>query len=80
MLFLEYVHGYVLRVLLLPDIECGFSMRFKLLLHPPLNPIPYPGRGPGCPATAANLADKYHPIKVEEENACGNSHLVGNFF
>jgi hypothetical protein len=26
-LFLEYVHGYVLRVLLLlPDIECGFSM------------------------------------------------------
>jgi hypothetical protein len=64
-LFLEYVRGYVLRV---------------LLLHPPLNPIPYPGRGPGCPATAANLADKFHPIKVKEENVCGNSHLVGNFF
>jgi hypothetical protein len=45
--FLEYVHGYGLRVLLLlASWECGFSMWFRPLLNPPLNPIPYPGGGP----------------------------------
>ncbi len=32
--------------------KCDFSMWFKPLLNPPLNPIPYPGR---CPANCSKL-------------------------
>jgi hypothetical protein len=34
----------------------------------------------GALLTAANLSDKFHPIKVEEKIVCRNFDLIGNFF
>jgi hypothetical protein len=76
-LFVEYDDDYVLQVLLLPFIEWDFSMWFQ-----PLQTLPSPTLDvvPGALLTAANIGDKFHPIKVEEKIVCGNFHLVGNFF